>query len=384
MSVTNYDGRLEQWYINTASMKKILENSTDTVEMPAITNYDGMLEAIAETAGECLDVATNLVTAIKNNSLVINVDANAYNLKLSDIVYRFDGIKLLGGKTVAFNQLVNSGTTSVNTISGRKYYKFIDGTASIVSATGSAIDIVDDSSDMVIDLSLMFGKGNEPADVSEVQKIFPAAHYEYEPGTLVSADVTDVVSKNSEDETLQTLDVPAEVKALPGYGWSAGSVYNYIDYENKKFVQKVGVVDMGTITYTYSATAAAFGFGVSGSSNPATRNNVCGKYDAYNWFSGTTAVIANYPDKAIYRQIGTMSWFLKDSDYGPDDATALAADLSGVYLYYELATPVETDISEYLTDNITEASGAGTLTFENSNGTDYHLPVPVKAEYVGL
>lgn len=35
--------------------------------------------------------------------------------------------------------------------------------------------------------------------------------------------------------------VPAEVKALPGYGWSAGTAYNEVDYANKKYIQRVGM-----------------------------------------------------------------------------------------------------------------------------------------------
>jgi hypothetical protein len=46
-------------------------------------------------------------------------------------------------------------------------------------------------------------------------------------------------------------------------------------------------------------------------------------------------------------------------------------------IYYPLATPIETDISEYLTDdNLIEVEAGGTLTFKNQHGDDWRVPVP--------
>ena len=57
--------------------------------------------------------------------------------------------------------------------------------------------------------------------------------------------------------------------------------------------------------------------------------------------------------------------------------------LNPLTLYYELATPVEIDISEYLTDdNLIQVDSGGTLTFPNSNGTDYQIPVPSDVTYM--
>ena len=60
------------------------------------------------------------------------------------------------GLTVCFNQLVNTGDTSVNTVSGHKYYTSINGTKSIIQG-GSAVSINDSDEDNVIDLTAMFG-----------------------------------------------------------------------------------------------------------------------------------------------------------------------------------------------------------------------------------
>ena len=38
--------------------------------------------------------------------------------------------------------------------------------------------------------------------------------------------------------------IPEAIRNLPGYGWSAGTARNYVDYENKKYYQCVGSVDL--------------------------------------------------------------------------------------------------------------------------------------------
>ncbi len=77
-------------------------------------------------------------------------------------------------------------------------------------------------------LTKMFGSGNEPNTVEEFEKIFPADYYPYNAGEIVSAGVTEVAV----GETAHL--IPEAIKALPGYGWSAGTAKNYVDYENKK------------------------------------------------------------------------------------------------------------------------------------------------------
>jgi len=90
------------------------------------------------------------------------------------------------------------------------------------------------------DLTLMFGSGNEPATTAEVEAILSADYYAYNLGSLLSAGITGIISKDSNDTTLQTFDIPSEITTMEGYGWSCPDAYNYIDFENKKFVFAVG------------------------------------------------------------------------------------------------------------------------------------------------
>jgi hypothetical protein len=56
--------------------------------------------------------------------------------------------------------------------------------------------------------------------------------------------------------------------------------------------------------------------------------------------------------------------------------------MSGVMFQYELATPIETDISQYLSDDNTLAvEPGGTVSFPSSLGDDYRIPVPSSVEY---
>jgi hypothetical protein len=168
------------------------------------------------------------------------------------------------------------------------------------------------------------------------------------------------------------LEIPEAVRAIDGYGWGVSEdIYNYIDYDKKQFVKRVGVVDMGALTWRkdtdygnyYYATLADKKANVS-------MNLLCSKYT-------TTLLYGNEaPDKTI-RGHGAISnnLLVRDEDY--TDAATFKAAMSGVMLYYELATPVITDISDIMGDNHVEVEVGGTLTFVNEHGYD----VPSVVDY---
>ena len=74
---------------------------------------------------------------------------------------------------------------------------------------------------------------------------------------------------------------------------------------------------------------------------------------------------------------------MRDTAY--TDATAFKQAMQGVILYYELANPIVTDISDLIPDDFLrniEVEAGGSITFKNSNGDDYRIPVPSEEEYV--
>lgn len=221
-------------------------------------------------------------------------------------------------------------------------------------------------------------------------------------GNVASADVVKRLSECkimiSEGDTptayapyhSNTHPIPEAIKALPGYGWSAGTARNYVDYENKKYVQCVGSVNLGTLTWMktssqssvgdyFYAPVSAIGFKRLGAFGITVHNILCSKYITVarnpNAFVDKTIVLDG--DSIAVSQIQ-----VKDTAY--TDATAFKQAMSGVMLYYELANPIVTDISTLIPDDFLrniEVEAGGSVTFKSSND-NYHIPVPSEEEYI--
>jgi len=183
--------------------------------------------------------------------------------------------------------------------------------------------------------------------------------------------------------------IPDAIKALPGYGWSAGTARNYVDYENKKYYQCVGNMDLGTLNWAINSTSLVgehfYGFVDPGKFKRlgmfqvTVHNILCSKYM-------TVARNQNvFVDKTITLDgdsIAVSQIQIKDTAY--TDATAFKQAMQGVMLYYELETPIVTDISDLIDDDFLrniEVEAGGSITFKNSND-NYHIPVPSEEEYI--
>lgn len=183
--------------------------------------------------------------------------------------------------------------------------------------------------------------------------------------------------------------IPEAIKALPGYGWSAGTAKNWVDYENKKYVQCVDSVDLGTLDWKINTTSAVgnhfygpvkhLNFKYLGAFGTTVYNALCSKYI-------TVVRSANvFVDKTLTLDGGstTVSQIqVKDTAY--TDATAFKQAMQGVMLYYELETPIVTDISTLIDDDFLrniDVEAGGSITFKGGND-DYRIPVPSEEEYI--
>ena len=98
----------------------------------------------------------------------------------------------------------------------------------------------------VIDLTILYGPGNEPTDTTDPRiaqiEAYAAAHPEYNAGELLSALVDEMRVANAAGNSTVTYPIPASVRSLPGYGWSAGSVANTIERTENgwQYVQRIG------------------------------------------------------------------------------------------------------------------------------------------------
>ena len=235
----------------------------------------------------------------------------------------------------------------------------------------------------IFDLTAMFGSGNEPSTVKEFEKMFPADYYPYCAGEVVSAGVTEVAVGDT------ACTIPEAIRNLPGYGWSAGTARNYVDYENKKYVQCVGSVDLGTLNWGINTTSTVgnhfyapakhLNFKYLGAFGTTIYNALCSKYR-------TVARSSNvFVDKTLAIDGVTVVSQIQVKDTAYTDAAAFKQAMQGVMLYYELETPIVTDISDLLADdflrNLTVEAG-GSVTFKNSNDDSYRIPVPSEEEYI--
>lgn len=225
----------------------------------------------------------------------------------------------------------------------------------------------------LFDLTAMFGSGNEPSTVEEFEAMFPNDYYQYNAGEIVSAGVESVVVSDTAHP------IPEAIKTLPGYGWSAGTAKNYVDYENKQYHQCVNSVDLGTknwLIYKDGDYTPFFYLNAGGISDirGGTSNFLCPKYQ-YAKIGATDNATG------LYVLENTM---VRVRDTAYTDATAFKQAMQGVMLYYELESPIVTDISTMLPDDFlrnVEVEAGGSVTFKNSND-NYHIPVPSEEEYI--
>lgn len=182
--------------------------------------------------------------------------------------------------------------------------------------------------------------------------------------------------------------IPEAIRALTGYGWSAGNAKNYVDYENKKYVQCVSSVDLGTLDWEFNTTSAVghhfyapakhLNFKYLGVFGTTVYNALCSKYR-------TVARSSNvFVDKTLTIDGVTVVSQIQVKDTAYPDATAFKQAMQGVILYYELEKPIVTDISTLIPDDFLrniEVEAGGSVTFKNSNDS-YRIPVPSEEEYI--
>ena len=166
--------------------------------------------------------------------------------------------------------------------------------------------------------------------------------------------------------------IPEAIKALPGYGWSAGTARNYVDYENKRYVQCVGSVDLGTLEWILDGNNWWYNTKIP--KGLSDSNAICNKRTYV--LKGDTGNETQW----CHSGGGYFEVYVTDVTTSAD----VSKKLSGVILYYELATPIVTDISSLIPDDFLrnmEVEAGGSITFKNSND-NYHIPVPSEEEYV--
>ena len=238
----------------------------------------------------------------------------------------------------------------------------------------------------LIDLTQMFGSGNEPATPEDFAKrlgyssINDVPYIPYNEGEIVSSfaegiKTTDTEGKVSERKWSETLK-----KYFPDGLKSAGSAFDEI--APTKAVKRIGMLNLGEIDWGQGGdnkrtswvpkTFNAKGLMVLPSSVSIVANIGCVKYLASN------ATLATYQKKDKIIAINNNGWiYIYDSAYETATPEQFKQSLQGVMLYYEMATPEETAYDEL---NLTEQVAEGGT--EEAIITDGKTSTPLRADIV--
>lgn len=272
----------------------------------------------------------------------------------------------------------------------------------------------------IYDLTAMFGSGNEPSTAEEFEAMFPADYYPYNAGEIVSAGVTEIVEQGK-----NVFDYTDKIY----HGANASKVENGIVYTKGLTTTVLNIPTIIGNKYTLS-------FKVK--SNTANQGGLRwsiqrGKNTSYAHDSSLIKSEVGYEASKEYQAVAT---FVADTDFVSlctiegmvydvqlelgDTATDYSPfyqteypipeairnlpgyGVEGNIVDYEnktytqvnsvsgteikaLATPIVTDISTLIDDdflrNLTVEAG-GSVTFKNSNGDSYRIPVPSEEEYI--
>ena len=169
---------------------------------------------------------------------------------------------------------------------------------------------------MCIDLTEMFGEGNEPTTVETFKALFPHDYYPYDE----SYTETCVSAVNGDTYLHYTIPLGQTV-----YGGT-------LDVTKGKLTVNRAIVDLGTLTWTYNATYAFFTSSSLTGRKIGVRNMVSDLFKTQAWsWSGTpltNAIWGNGSNATIYVQ------------YPITEVSEFLSLISGHQLCYELTTPI--------------------------------------------
>lgn len=192
-----------------------------------------------------------------------------------------------------------------------------------------------------------------------------------------------------------TYPVPEAVQRLTGYGWSAGGVCNELDWENKKYIQRIGHYEFSentAIRLTKNNSTDKYCDFFAGAENVKVNiavNGILSKNFASKYIGGSTG-----SEGVCCETAGWMEYKVLFEKLGctkeDDDETVITAIKKYMIetaeeANYPLIEPIVTDISNLIDDSFLESievESGGTLTFQNSHSDGFKIPVPNKEEYM--
>ena len=179
--------------------------------------------------------------------------------------------------------------------------------------------------------------------------------------------------------SLTTYPIPSAVQALPGYGWSAGNVANAVERTENgwQYVQRVGSVDLGTLDYTKKEnTFLAKLQDMQIVSTDVAFNGRCKSFISIRYRDSWTV-------DGTMSQDSAKRLVLIHSGYS--NIASFLAYVRGTLLYYELATPITTDITALMGDALAPftVEAGGSITMHHPKADEgFAIDVPAKIQYI--
>lgn len=401
------DGYYESMRVGTADNLTSKGDATEEVIMSRKAGGDNQIEdgsaSIKRIKGYSV-ISNQIFTSVEKDQTT-----NGVHLVTNDNVVRVTGTATEETSfTVGSINLTTRGTHKIlmKGINGDSessfriflyYYGFISSSSPIFSVNetkditvtiriANGYSINNEFNFQFIDLTQMFGSGNEPSTPDDFAKrlgyssINDVPYIPYNKGEIVSSfaegiKTTDTEGKVSERKWSETLK-----KYFPDGLKSAGAAYDEI--KPTKAVKRVWMLNLGEIDWELAGlnkktSWAPQNFNFKGTAVLPISRFVLPNIECAKYFKDTASNVENQTnDKTI--TINTEGWiYIYDSAYITATPEQFKQSLQGVMLYYEMATPEETSYDEL---NLTEQVSEGGT--EEAIITDGKASTPLRADIV--
>lgn len=195
----------------------------------------------------------------------------------------------------------------------------------------------------VYDLTQMFGSGNEPTTVAEFEAMFPASYYPYSAPTLKPVTIAGFSSTDAQGGELDAIEWTAQTL------WGAGTAGDVLYSDHKE--TRMGVVDLGTLTWTYSDSRFTSAIHVANPEIPlpaAYAANVVADIRCVPFTTTSRNDVMQGDGRISMHDSTNTVEYLNVTDSRYTTAADFKTAMNGVLLCYALATPTTTPISPAL------------------------------------
>lgn len=156
-------------------------------------------------------------------------------------------------------------------------------------------------------------------------------------------------------------------------GWSvSNSIYNYRADRERKRHKKVGKIHLGDYTWNYNTTSGKerFSTNISDIKIPNNDDSTITLLINRPYTTVSFNTIKNTTTDLLIGVGQTGNIIIRDFNY--TDTTTFKQAMSGVYLYYELATEVVEDLDVVYDSHYIPLKSGGSITFNNTNAQQCH------------